>query len=315
MALTSLQLDAHSQLDAVLASKAEENKTFEDSDGLISFANLASSFVENSPEFKTGREVCDKISNFFSRLRTGAFQYLIKDPSHILPGDTPPKTKWDPAVTHFMQHLLSQAGGLTNYTRTEENFSYTQLLSEFSTDFVKLLFDATVIPEAIITDIVKFVSGIGDTLRVSWNDRSRSYSIALLGQCHEAIPIGSGDTAIYYPKIKYYYISVNSSQKEFTSPCSKLKKITFNFEYSYYVTGLAASVLDTKSHQHKDFVSFLDQAQVKSYKEAKNVLSAIISGKTSDKNPPGMFEKDEHGLNIYGVDLLDYPKILIQPSD
>ncbi|HSF74342.1 MAG TPA: hypothetical protein VLA84_11140, partial [Microcoleus sp.] len=258
--------------------------------------------------------VCDKVSNFFATLRIKVFGYLKKNPSKVLPGDQPPTTQWDSAVTHYMQNLLTQAGGLTNYKVTTETFSNTQILAEFSTSFLKLIFDAATVPEAVISDVSNFIQGVGKSLRASWDDKSRNYQTALLGQCHEAVPIdNTGTTTIYFPKIKYYYISVDSSQQAFTSPCTSVQKITFNFHYEYYVTGLKASILDETSDDYKKFVAFLNKAQDISYKKADNNLDQILEDTTSTTDAPGMQSTDEHGLNIYGVDLLSYPKTAIQP--
>src|SRR5262249_50699068 len=95
---------------------------FQDSDGLISFVNLSSSFVTNNTEFKTGQTVCDKVANFFATLRQSVFTFLKKNPSKVLGDDTVPTTQWDPAVTHYMQFLLTQAGGLTEFVVTAESY-------------------------------------------------------------------------------------------------------------------------------------------------------------------------------------------------
>ncbi|TRU57622.1 MAG: hypothetical protein EWV48_18330 [Microcystis aeruginosa Ma_QC_C_20070823_S13] len=301
------------ELDTILASD-DKQKAFQDSDGLIGFVNLSSSFVTGNSEFKTGREVCDKVSNFFATLRIKVFAYLQKNPDKVLAGDKKPESQWDSAVTHYMQFLLTQAGGLTNYRVTTETYSFTQLLAEFSTGFVKLFFDAAIVPEAVIADVVNFIEGVGKSLRTSWDDRSRHYQTALLGQCHEAVPTdASGETTVYFPKIKYYYISMDSSQQEFTSPCAKTQKITFNFKYEYYVTGLKASILDTKSDDYKNFTKFLDKAQGISYKEADNNLDQILNGTVSDTPSPGFLSTGEYEIDIYGVDLLLYPRVAITP--
>lgn len=300
----------YAALDAVLAD--DKQSAFQDSDGLISFVNMSSSLVTNNKEYTTGREVCDKISNFFATLRIKVFSYLQKNPNKVLTGDSVPQTQWDAAVTHYMQFLLAQAGGLTNYKVVTETYSVTQVIAEFSTDLIKLLFDAAMVPEAIISDVIKFVQGVGASLRASWDDKSRNYATALLGQCHEAVPVdSSGNTVIYFPKIKYYFISVDSSQQAFTSNCAKVEKLTFNFKYEYYVTGLKASVLDNTSNDYKSFVKFLDKAQNISYKDANEQLDAILDNVTSDT--PSTF-KGTPDVNVFGVDLVSYPVVNIAPQ-
>lgn len=292
-------------LDEVLAPS--DQTPFQDSDGLISFVNLSSSFVTDSAEFKTGRLVCDKVSNFFATIRQNVFSYLLKNPSRVLAGDTAPTTQWDPAVTHYIQWLLTQAGGLTNYHVTTEVYSNTQVITEFSTDFIKLMFDVATVPTEIMSSVVSFLQGVGQSLRASWDDRSRNYQTALLGQCHEAVPVDeTGEAYIYFPKIKYYYISVDSSQQAFTSDCATVRKITFNFRYESYVTALAASVLDNTSSAYKSFVGYLDKAQAISYENASNTLDNILDGASS--TPP----TSELGLSVFGVDLQEYPVIPVK---
>ena len=140
-------------------------------------------------------------------------------------------------------------------------------------------------------------------MRASWDDRSRNYQTAILGQCHEAVPVDkTGGAYVYYPKIKYYYLSVDSSQQAFTSDCATVRKITFDFRYESYVTGLKASVLDNTSDDYKSFVDFLDQAQGKSYVDARNKLKDILDGVPSLK--PDEFE----------VDLQTYPPVSIKDA-
>jgi hypothetical protein len=315
---------AHATLDDILSTTtptdvmklaAANQDAFSDSDGLISFVNLSSSFVTNNPEFATGRAVCDKISNFYSTIREPVFDYLVKNPAKVPPGDAVPKTKWDPAVNDMIKMLLAQAGGLTNFSVTNETYSATQVIADFNTSFLKLIFDAAVVPASIISQVGNFITSVGDTLRASWDDRSRTFATALLGQCHEAVPVAAGsDTTIYFPKVKYYRIEVDSSQQEFTSPCTSVKKVTFNFNYTYYVTGLKASILDPTSSDYKQFVSFLDKQQNISYDQAQNLLDQILNGTVSSapsgqKQSLGMLDE----MNTFGVDLMAYPKALIQP--
>ncbi|HET8841630.1 MAG TPA: hypothetical protein VFN35_09195, partial [Ktedonobacteraceae bacterium] len=301
-ATTSLAL-----LDEVL----DEQKAFQDSDGLISFVNLASSFVTDSHEFKTGQAVCDKVSNFFATLRQSVYSFLLNNPAKVLKGDINPTSQWDLAVTHYMQFLLTQAGGLTNYVVTSENYSTTQVLTEFSTDFIKLLFDSATVPKNIIGGVVSFIQGVGKSLRTSWDDRARHYQINLLGQCHEAVPTDeTGETYIYFPKIKYYYLSVDSSQQAFTSDCVSVRKITFNFKYESYVTALKASVLDSTSKDYTTFVAFLDKAQNKSYKDASNTLDSILND-TSSMSPASRLDAD---VNEFGVSLQRYPVVSMKSS-
>lgn len=315
---------AHATLDEILSTTrptdvkalaAANQDAFSDSDGLISFVNLSSSFVTNNPEFTTGRAVCDKISNFYSTIREPVFDFLVKNPAKVPPGDAPPKTKWDPAVNDMIKMMLAQAGGLTNFSVTNETYSATQVIAEFNTSFLKLIFDAAVVPASIISQVGNFITSVGDTLRASWDDRSRTFATALLGQCHEAVPVAAGsDTTIYFPKLKYYRIEVDSSQQEFASPCTSVKKVTFNFNYTYYVTGLKASILDPSTSDYKRFVGFLDKQQDISYDQAQNLLDQVLNGTVSStpsgqKQTPGMLDE----MNTFGVDLMAYPKALIQP--
>jgi len=285
-------------------------------DGLIAFVNLSSSFVQSNPEFTTGRSICDQISNYFATMRQKVFAYLQQNPSKVLAGDSPPQTQWDPAVTHLMQFLLTEAGGLTNYKITTETYSYTQVITEFSTSFIKLFFDAVACPEEIVSDVASFIQGVGQSLRASWDDRSRNYATALLGQCHEAVQASADDpnTFVYFPKVKYYYISVSSSQQEFTTSCSRTAKVTFNFQYEQYVTGLAAAVLDPKSSTYAQFTQFLNKAQGINYKDADNQLDSIL-GVTSSADPSaaGMPTTPLYQINSFGVNLTEYPRVAAQP--
>lgn len=308
--------DPHAMLDSVLSLSAladSDQKAFQDTDGLISFVNLSSSFVTSNPEFTTGRAVGDKVSNFFATLRIKVFQYLTANPTKVLPGDSVPTTQWSASVTHYIQFMLAQSGGLTNYRVSTETYSVTQVITEFNTAFLKLVFDALVVPEAVIAEASAFISGVGNSLRASWDDRSRNYETAVLAQCHEAVPTdSSGETTVYFPKIKYYYLSIDSSQQAFTSPCTTVEKITFNFRYEYYVTGLKASILDTTSADYKSFVAFLDKAQGISYKEANNNLDAVLEGTTSPGSsaPAGVLLEEGQML---GVNLIEYPRTADSP--
>ncbi|TDF82377.1 hypothetical protein [Pseudomonas sp. H9] len=314
--LEQLQLaTSHELLDSVLTLTDNNQAAFQDSDGLISFVYLSSSFVANNPEFKTGRAVCDKVSNFFATLRIKVFQYLKANPAKVLPGDSVPTSQWSASVTHYMQFMLAQSGGLTNYRVTSETYSVTQVITEFSTAFLKLIFDAVVVPEAVIADVTAFIQGVGSSLRASWDDRSRNYETAILAQCHEAVPTDStGDTTVYFPKIKYYYLSVDSSQQAFTSPCTSVEKITFNFKYEYYVTGLKASILDPTSADYASFVAFLDKAQGISYKQANNNLDAVLADTSSpgtSQTAGALLELDAGQL--LGVNLVEYPRTVGTP--
>lgn len=294
-------------LHDVLGDPPANSNAFSDSDGLISFVNLSSSFVQNNTEFQTGRAVCDMVANFFATMRQKVFAFLQANPTKVLAGDTPPVTQWDSSVTHYLQYMLVEAGGFADFQVTTETYSVTQTIVDFNTAIIKLLFDAVAIPENILTDVMDFVSGVGSSLRISWDDRSRNYATCLLGQCHEAVPTdNTGTDFVYFPKVKYYYISVNSSQQEFTSPCVNVDKITFNFQYDYYVTALKASVLDTTSTDYQNFTAFLNKAQGISYQDATNNLDAILDG-TSSTSPqaPGL------AANVFGVDITEYPGVAI----
>ena len=282
-------------LDEILASgprsleadllAASDQGSFQDSDGLMSFVNMSSSLVTNDPQYKTGRDICGKIMNFVSTLRKNVFAYISKDRSKVLPGDAVPTTQWDPAVTHYMQFLLEQTGGLSNFKMFNKTYSSTQAIAEFSTDFTKLIFDAETVPQAIIPGVTQFIQGVGQSLRASWDDRSGHFSIAVLGQLHEAFPVDTaGSSLVYLPKIKYYHVSVDSSQQAFTSSCAGAEKLSFNFNYEYDVFELNYRILDRTSDEYKFLVKFLDKAQLVSYKEASNNLESILEGTVS--NPP-----------------------------
>ncbi len=290
---------------------ADSQHAFQDSDGLISFVNLSSSFVQNNPEFKVGQAVCDKLSNFIATLRAKTFLAIQSGKLPPLPGDPKPKTQWDKAVTHRMFNILTEANGLTNFKITSETYSITQVMTEFSTAFVKLIFDAAFVPEAVITDVTNFLQGVGKSLRFSWDDKTRTYSTTLLGQCHEAVPMDtSGKDYRYFPKVKYYSINVSSHQTEFTTPCSDTKTITFNFQYEYYVTALAQSVLNTETETYKKFNAILDKAQEVSYKDADNNLDTILGGSASNalESP-----RNEPSVNVFGANLSEYPAVAITP--
>ncbi|MEL6575852.1 MAG: hypothetical protein AAFQ81_08165 [Pseudomonadota bacterium] len=298
-------------LDLIMSPKASSQDAFQDSDGLISFVNLSSSFVHDNPEFPVGQDVCDQISNFVATLREKTFAAMKSGAIKPLPGDAVPTSQWDLSVTHVMFNLLTESGGLTNFRVTSETYSVTQVIQDFSTSFVKLIFDAALVPEAVITDVTSFIQGVGSSLRVSWDDRSRTYQTVLLGQCHEAVPMdSSGKDFRYFPKIKYYHLNISSHQQEFTTPCSKTKKITFNFKYDYYVTGLAQQVLIKDSPLNKSFTGFLSKAQGVNAKDANNTLDSILDGTTSNGiSAPGST------LNAFGVNLAEYPVVEIDNAE
>ncbi|WP_448511427.1 hypothetical protein [Photorhabdus laumondii] len=297
-------VEAEKLLDEILAIPIakDDTKDFTDKDGLISFVGLSSEHIIDMPEYKIGRDVCDKVANFYCTLRDKTFIFLQKNPSKVPPGDSVPVTKWDPAVSDYMDALLQKAGGFANYKRINTDYSYTQYLHEFSTKFIQILFDAATTPSAIITPVVDFLKGVGDSLRSSWDQKERHYKIAVLSQCHESILLGSSETAIYYPKVKYYYIEVNARQTEFTTPCSNSKKITFNFQYANFTTGLKNSILDKNTEDYKNFVKFLNKAQAISYKEADNDLEAILDVNSDDPDVLMLLKEQ-------GVDILSYPLI------
>jgi hypothetical protein len=171
-----LAMDIHlSLLNEVLTSDKSDQKAFQDSDGLISFVNLSSSFVQSNPEFTIGQDICDKVANFFATMRIKVFGYLKNHTAMVLPGDQPPTTQWDSSVTHYMMHLLALAGGFADFKVTSETYSITQVIAEFNTAIIKMMFDAVTVPEAILGDVLTFVQGVGSSLRASWDDRSRNY--------------------------------------------------------------------------------------------------------------------------------------------
>lgn len=278
--------------------------TFQDSDGLIAFVNMTSSLVTDNPEFRTGQEVCDQIANFYSTLRNSTFTYLLQHPDKVLNGDQPPQDQWSPAVTHYMQNLLNEAGGLTNFEIQTETYSFTQDIATFSTSFVKLIFDAATAPQNIIQDVLKFLQGVGQTLRTMWDTQSKSYSLAILSQCHEAVQVDQGGTTVYYPKIKYHYVSIDSSQSAFTSDCATVDTLTFNFTYESYVSALSHAVLDTSTPEHQKFVAFLAQAQSVQYTNATNTLSAILANVTSAPTSSPLAA----AAGVTGVDFSNYPQ-------
>lgn len=299
-------------LDLILAaspsSRTEDtSNVFQDSDGLVSFVNLQSSFVTGNPQFSTGREVCDKVAAFFAGMRQKVFSYLLANPGKILPTDhSPVVTQWDAAVTHFMQNMLTDAGGFSAFKSETETYSQTQTTVEFSTEIIKLIFDAIAMPENLAADATKFIQGVGKTLRISWDDKSRSYQVTMVGICHEAVPTdNSGTSFIYVPKIKYYYFSINSSQKEFQSPCVDVQSLTFDFKYDYYVTALKASVLDNTSDDYKKFVAYLDKAAGIAYASSDNTLDAVMNN-TASKGPDSA-----RGANVLEVDLSEYPAVQV----
>lgn len=295
-------------LEAILNPPANPQAPFQDSDGLISFVNLSSSFVQNNPQFPVGQAVCDQVSNFIATLRTKTYTALTTKAVPLLPGDTMPTTIWDSAVTHYMFYLLTEEGGLTSFRITNETYSVSQVIMEFSTAFVKIIFDAAVVPEALITDVASFIGGVGDSLRFSWDNRSRHYEVTLLGQCHEAVPIdNSGQDYRYFPKIKYYHLTIDSSQTEFTTPCTSTQVITFNFSYEQYVTALDASLLDKTSTLYQSFTAFLANAQGVNHKDAQNNLDKILG------NTPSAALEGIEGANVFGVDLTQYPRTAVAP--
>ncbi|WP_392530400.1 hypothetical protein [Nostoc sp. C117] len=301
--------DIHlSLLDEILTSDKSDQKAFKDSDGLIAFVNLSSSFITSNPEFTTGQDVCDKVASFFATVRIKVFGFLKNNPGKVLPGDQPPKTQWDSSVTHYIMNMLTGAGGFADFQITSESYSVTQVITEFNTAIIKIMFDAVTLPEAILGDVLSFVQGVGSSLRASWDDKSRHYQTCLLGQCHEAVPEDdTGTNFRYFPKVKYYYISVDSSQTAFTSDCAKVEKITFNFKYDYYVTALKKSILDNQSDDYQKFYDYLKRAQDISYKDASNKLDAILKDTASNAVP------SKAGANSFGVDLTLYPLAAEQP--
>jgi hypothetical protein len=292
------------QLDDVLgvaqAQSLRGQGTFEDSEGLISFVTLSSSLVNGSSAFGVGRAVCDRIINFYATLRGSVYEYLRRNPSKLLPGDTPPITKWDPAVTHYLQFVLHETPGLARSITTTQTYRQTVLLSEFGAAFVQHAFDAQAVPEAAVIELTKFVQYVGTTLRVNWDDKSRSFGTAVLAQCHEAVQVdGSGNNLVYLPKIKYYYVAAEASQRAFTSSCGRTERIAFNFQYEYYVTALRASVLDGTSSDYKSFVALLDKAQSTDYREANNTVDVVL----------GQTASTPEGTNPFGVDYAGYPRV------
>lgn len=298
------QILSHASVAAAVPPGGEAPDSFSDSDGLISFVNLSSSFVSSDSKFKTGQEVCDKVAGFFATMRSKVFSYLLANPGKVIAGDKPPVTQWDNSVMNYMRSMLVDAGGFTAFRMTNEKYSSEQTVVNFSTDIIKMIFDAMVLPENIVADATKFIQGVGSTLRFKWDQRSKSFNTCLLGICHEAVDIDkTGQNLIYIPKIKYYYISIDSSQKEFTSPCVDVQNVTFDFKYDYYVTAIKSSVLDNTTDDYKNFVNFLNQAQGINYTNAQNSLTAIL-GNTTSAAPASI-----GGANELGIDPASFPKL------
>lgn len=277
----------------------EDQSKFSDSDGLISFVNLTNEIIGKSNEYKPGRELCDKICNFYSSLRIKVYTYLKDHPEAVLPGDTPPTSQWSKSVTHYMEYILVEAGGLAGFKIKNESYSSKQAVAEFSTDIFKMIFDAVTFPEALITDITNFIKGVGKTLRTCWEKKEKNFEVALMSQCHEGI--NTGKDLIYFPKVKYYYISVSATQTEFTNDCSKTQYVTFNFNFESRVSALKASVLDTKASDYTKFKAALDKAQGKLYTDCLNTIDKILD--TESKLPAGEFLLDTN------INLDNYPRI------
>ncbi|MCP3712896.1 hypothetical protein M3I54_39405 [Paraburkholderia sp. CNPSo 3274] len=277
-----------------------DKKRFSDSDGIASFANLSAGFVTGVPQFITGRSVCDKICSFFATLRQDLYVKQIQDPRLILPGDGKPKDQWDLPVTHKMQRFLIDAGGVSAFRNTTETVLTTQALAEFSTDFVKQIFNVAIVPANVLPSVMKFIQDVGTNLRTSWDNRARSFTITLLGHCHEAVPIDhSGKTLAYIPMVKYFHINVNATQAALTTPYSKGEKITFDFTFLNYVTALKATILDEHSRDYKNFIDFIDKAQGINYRDADNSLEQILDNTVSSRNE----------LNGLGISASEYPKV------
>jgi hypothetical protein len=247
-----------------------------------------------------GSAVGDKILNFYATLRGNVYGFLQHNPSKLLPGDTPPNTKWDPAVTHYLHFVLHATPGFAHSITTRQTYGQTVLLSEFSAAFVQNAFDTRAVSAAEANELTKFMEGVGASLRVNWDDKSRSFGAAVMALCHEAVQVdGSGNNLVYFPKIKYYYVAANASQPAFTSGCRRTERIAFNFEYEYYATALGASVLDVTSADYKSFVALLDKAQNTSYKDAMNTVEVVL----------GQTASTPEGANSFGVNYADYPRV------
>ncbi len=285
-------------VNALLSKILNVGDAFSDSDGLVSFVNLSSSHIQDTPEFKVGLKICDKIANFVASIRAKTFDAMIKGRIKPLPGDQIPKTQWDDAVSHFIFHMLTEAGGLTSFRIVDETYTNTEYIADFSTAFIKDIFDTTTTPKVVVDDITHFLEGVGDTLRTKWDDRTRSYKTTLVGQCHEAVRLDEENIDWrYVPKIRYYRIVVTADQTEFTTPCVVVKTITFNFSYEYYVSALASDCLDPTTDLYKSFNAFLDKAQEENHKDADNDIDDILNDGVS-------YLDDRLDINPY-----DYPRI------
>lgn len=308
---TILSVAASSARSAGAPDTPASPNAFSDGDGLVSFVNLESTFVNTSPQFATGRAVCDKVANFFASMRQNFFTYLVQNPGEVLNGASAPTSQWDKQVTEFIQKQLTDAGGFSAFLENDEDYIETQTTVDFSTAIFEMVFDAIALPEKLITDVTNFIQGVGSTLRVSWDTKVRSYSVTMVGICHEAVPTdNTGKTFVYVPKVKYYMFEVTTDQHDFRSPCVDVETISFNFKYSYYVAALKASVLDPNSADYASFVTnYLDTAALGNYTDAKNVLHAVQALKAKAPASPGASTLiSSRGT---ALDLSVYPKVQV----
>lgn len=290
-ALSAQTLDLIMAHDAsARTADAPAQPTFSDGDGLVSFTNLQSSFITGSPQFKTGDILCSKVAKFFAGMRIRIFGYLQKNPSAVLPGDVAPATQWDPAVTNLMQNLITGSGGFGAFMLKQENYSQTRTVVDFSMDMIKMIFDAVALPENLATDAAKFIQGVGDSLRISWDAESKDYKICTVGICHEAVQTdASGNNYYYVPKVKHYYLSIKTSQKQFKSPCVNVETLEFDFVIDSYVAALNPAVLDPTTPDYAKFVAFLDKAFLQDYENVSNTMDAILqnTASTTDQSRSG----------------------------
>lgn len=283
--------------------------TFSDGDGLVSFTNLKSSFITGSPEFKTGDILCSKVAKFFAGMRIRIFGYLQKNPGAVLPGDVAPVTQWDPSVTNLMQNLITGSGGFGAFMLKQETYSQTRTVVDFSMDMIKMIFDAVALPENLATDAAKFIQGVGNSLRISWDNQSKDYKVCTVSICHEAVQTDASGTNYYYvPKVKHYYLSIKSSQQEFQSPCVKVENLTFNFEIDSYVAALNPAVLDPTTTDYAKFVAFLDKAALQDYENVSNTMDSIL------QNTASTTTQSNSGATLIAGQEIDhtlYPKVQV----
>lgn len=281
--IIGLLTSVHAKLNL---SVSPDDEVFEDSDGLITFVNMQSSFITSDPEYKVGKKLCDKITNFYVAFRPAMFEALNSGQILPLSGDKMPTDQWSISVSNQLTQIIYDTGALGSFKQETENYSETQNITEFSTDTFKIMLSALTLPGDLTGSLVKFMEGIGKTLSKTWSKKSKDYSTALQGQMHEAIPVSQKkDFYVYAPKIQYIYVGMNSSQEEFRNGCQDKKEVSFDFKYNRMVALLTSEALDENSEVYKDLIDTLDAARHVSLESAKNKID-ILSKIKSDAEKP-----------------------------